>query len=204
MRHAAKNPVGRPREFDEDEVLAAAMDVFWLQGYESTSMADLLGATGLHKGSLYQAFGDKHSLFIQALQRYIDEFRKEMSVVVNESETGLAAVRALMLKSIEKGCHGTNGNAGCLALNTLIEKGTADADVMGVLTQAYGKRLELFIQAVVRAQEEGSLRNDIAPKQMALMINVMALGLVATLRGPLNEEQSVVLIEDYLSTLKPM
>lgn len=54
--------VGRPRQFDEEQVLDAAMKAFWAKGYESTSLADLVEVTGLHKGSLYQAFGDKHTL----------------------------------------------------------------------------------------------------------------------------------------------
>ena len=60
--------VGRPRQFDEGEVLDAAMQAFWANGYEATSMADLMSVTGLHKGSLYQAFGDKHRLFVASLR----------------------------------------------------------------------------------------------------------------------------------------
>ena len=60
--------VGRPREFDEDAVLTAAMDAFWRQGYEATSLSDLCACTGLHKGSLYQAFGGKHELFMKSLE----------------------------------------------------------------------------------------------------------------------------------------
>ena len=63
--------VGRPREFDVEQVLEAAMQAFWANGYEGTSLTDLVAATGLMKGSLYQAFGDKHSLFIQTLNRYL-------------------------------------------------------------------------------------------------------------------------------------
>ena len=62
--------VGRPREFDLEEALDAAMQAFWAHGYESTSMADLMLAMDLQKGSIYKAFGDKHSLFIQALRRH--------------------------------------------------------------------------------------------------------------------------------------
>ena len=60
--------VGRPREFDEEAALEAAMDAFWAKGFEATSMTDLCNCTGLHKGSLYQAFGDKHTLFLKALK----------------------------------------------------------------------------------------------------------------------------------------
>jgi len=202
MNATVKNPVGRPREFNEDEVLAAAVDVFWLKGYGSTSMADLLAATGLHKGSLYQAFGDKHTLFIQALQRYVDLFCSEMSEAVKNAESGLEAVRALLLQSMEKGCRGEDGNVGCLVINTLVDMGMEDPEVVAVLAKGYAKRIALFAQAVTRAQKEGSLRNDIAPEQMALMINVMGMGMIASLRGPMDLETSAGLIEVFLNTLQ--
>ena len=61
----------RPRTFDESDVIAAARDEFWSRGYGATSVEDLTAATGLGKGSLYGAFGDKHALFIRALDDYI-------------------------------------------------------------------------------------------------------------------------------------
>ena len=61
----------RPRKFDETDVVAAARDEFWSRGYAATSVDDLTSATGLGKGSLYGAFGDKHGLFLRALDDYI-------------------------------------------------------------------------------------------------------------------------------------
>src|SRR3954467_11669196 len=61
----------RPRMFDEGDVVAAARDEFWSRGYAATSVEDLTSATGLGKGSLYGAFGDKHGLFVRALDDYI-------------------------------------------------------------------------------------------------------------------------------------
>lgn len=63
-------PVGRPREFDEDEALDALMRAFWAKGYEGTALSDLMAATGLKKGSLYAAFGDKRAMYARALARY--------------------------------------------------------------------------------------------------------------------------------------
>ena len=62
---------GRPREFDTDEAIKSAMGVFWSFGYHATSLPELLDATNLSRGSLYAAFGDKHGLFLRALDRYI-------------------------------------------------------------------------------------------------------------------------------------
>ena len=201
MKPSAKNPVGRPREFDEDKVLDAAMDIFWLQGYESTSMADLLAATGLHKGSLYQAFGDKHSLFIQALRRYMDRFRQDMAAEIDAAESGLEELRIILNVSIGKGCHGTVGNSGCLALNTLADKGTEDPAILATLQEGYGKRLQMITSAVTRAQAEGSLRSDWTAQRIATMVNVMSAGVVTTLRGPLDMEMARGLVDDFLDTI---
>src|SRR5918995_3102443 len=62
--------MGRPREFDEDKALAKIMDVFWEKGFEGTSMSDLETATGLRKGSLYAAFGDKRAMYRKSVALY--------------------------------------------------------------------------------------------------------------------------------------
>jgi TetR/AcrR family transcriptional repressor of nem operon len=64
--------MARLREFDIDEALEATIEAFWERGYEATSLADLMKVTGLQKGSIYKAFGDKRSLFLKALQCYLD------------------------------------------------------------------------------------------------------------------------------------
>ena len=59
--------LGRPKEFDQDEALGKAMDVFWTKGYEATSVQDLLDHMGINRGSMYDTFGDKHALFVEAV-----------------------------------------------------------------------------------------------------------------------------------------
>jgi AcrR family transcriptional regulator len=72
-----KRPRGRPRGFDRDQALARAIQVFWEKGYEGASMQDLLGAMEISSPSLYAAFGDKESLFLEAVQRYHENLREE-------------------------------------------------------------------------------------------------------------------------------
>ena len=62
--------MARTREFDREEALDRAMHVFWDKGYEATSLSDLLDAMGIARQSLYDTFGDKHALFLEALDRY--------------------------------------------------------------------------------------------------------------------------------------
>jgi TetR/AcrR family transcriptional repressor of nem operon len=92
------------------------MDAFWRKGYEATSLSELCSCTGLHKGSLYQAFGDKHELFMRALQHYADMEFNEVMKVASQADTPLGAVRAAVDKiscdsGSEKGCLVINGAA---------------------------------------------------------------------------------------------
>ena len=84
--------MARPREFDEEEVVQRAMDVFWLHGYEAASLTDILDATGLAKGSLYKAFGDKKQLFMLALDAYLDNANNRLVDVAESSASGRKAL----------------------------------------------------------------------------------------------------------------
>src|SRR5271170_472264 len=70
--HAVDEGMARPREFDERAVLDAAVQCFWAQGYEATSVRDLIEKTGITGASLYNAFGDKQSLYLRALDHYVE------------------------------------------------------------------------------------------------------------------------------------
>ncbi len=75
--------MARHKEFDQDEALQKAMEAFWARGYEATSMQDLVEHMGINRQSLYDTFGDKHSLFLKALDRYHEvETRKLLAFVV--------------------------------------------------------------------------------------------------------------------------
>src|SRR6185369_1509438 len=101
-------PRGRPREFDTDAAIERAMGVFWSSGYHGTSLPDLLEATNLSRGSLYAAFGDKHGLFLCALDRYIAEALTRLDGELDPRKNALAGLRACLAGYVER----TSGVAG--------------------------------------------------------------------------------------------
>src|ERR1700755_1326863 len=110
----------RPRKFDESDVVAAARDEFWTRGYAATSVDDLTAATGLGKGSLYGAFGDKHGLYLRALDDYIaasiDTVRAALRDPAFSAYDRLtrhlrAQVRALAADKSRRGCMMAKGAA---------------------------------------------------------------------------------------------
>jgi TetR/AcrR family transcriptional repressor of nem operon len=134
-QQATSRSVGRPREFDEEAALEAAMDAFWAKGYEATSMADLCCCTGLHKGSLYQAFGDKHTLFMNALKHYADSEFHETTAVAQGLTSPLKVIRAV----VNKICDDATGEKGCMMINSMVELAPHDPAVKAAL-QAFGEQ----------------------------------------------------------------
>lgn len=147
-----KTAKGRPRSFDTGAVIGQVRDAFWQHGYDGTSMDQLSSATGLHKPSLYGAFGDKKRLYLEALNRYLDETRVEFGAALRvpdvwDSVTELAA-RAIALYTR------TPMAAGCFMLSTALPVAGGDDEIMKVvrdsmdeLDRALAWRFERAVQA---------------------------------------------------------
>jgi TetR/AcrR family transcriptional repressor of nem operon len=121
---------GRPRQFDEDDVLDALVQLFWDRGFEAASLNDIVAAANLNRSSLYNAFGSKDQVFFAAVDRYLAD-RSAMLDEVLGREGGLELVGEFlgMLRTrftAEGGCRG------CLAVNALTELGMRDERVAGV------------------------------------------------------------------------
>ena len=178
---ATTRPVGRPREFDEEAALEAAMDAFWAKGYEATSMTELCNCTGLHKGSLYQAFGDKHQLFMDALKHYADSEFREVAAVAFQSDSPLENIRAAMNKI----CEDAGQEKGCLVINSMVELAPHDPDVKAAVRSFAEQRLRVMADMIGKAQELGEISVKQEPAKLArqLMMTlaggaVMAKGLI--------------------------
>jgi TetR/AcrR family transcriptional regulator, transcriptional repressor for nem operon len=164
--------VARTREFDEDQVLDAAMQVFWRKGYEATSLSDLLKATGLARQSLYNAFGDKRALFLAALRRYAS---LGVGGFADALKTG--PVRGAVRRVFENGLRGENRDCGCFLVNSTSELLPRDAEVGRIAVSALAGQERALVEALRRGVREGELR--LSPKR----IEQTARFLVSTLQG---------------------
>ena len=117
IRQTSQRMRGRPREFDTDEAIKSAMGVFWSFGYHATSLPELLEATNLSRGSLYAAFGDKHGLFLGALDRYIADSLTGIDAELEPGKDALEGLRACLARYVER-TSGAVGKRGCLVVAT--------------------------------------------------------------------------------------
>jgi AcrR family transcriptional regulator len=107
--------IGRPRAFDRDEALEAAMVLFWRKGFEGTSMTDLCDAMSVRSPSLYAAFGSKEALYLEALQRYVETIGPPVWGGLGEGKTARAGVETLLLAASERLPKARGSPAGCMA-----------------------------------------------------------------------------------------
>jgi len=108
--------IGRPREFDRDAALDAAMRVFWIKGFSAASMNDLCDAMGIRSPSLYAAFGDKEALFSEAIDHYVLTIGPPVWGQLAEGATARQAVEALLAASAKTLPISATTPAGCMAL----------------------------------------------------------------------------------------
>jgi len=172
------------------------MDAFWRQGYEATSVADLCDCTGLHKGSLYQAFGDKHQLFMKSLNHYAGRQFQETAAVAFQSESPLENIRAVAHKL----CGDAKEDTGCMMINALVELAPHDADVEAALLEARDKRLRVLSELISSAQEAGEIRDKRDPQKLARQFLVTMAGVAATVKGFMSTEEAIETMDDVLDS----
>lgn len=168
--------MGRPREFDEDQALAAALEKFWERGYEATTVADLGACMGLQKGSLYGAFGDKRRLYLSALARYQDRGLEELARALAAEPSPRKALQSFFAGVVER-ASSKHGPRGCLCVNTAVELGPHDEDVARGLRR-HGERTEaLFQQLVERGQAQREFAARLEPRAAARFLATLLSGL---------------------------
>lgn len=152
-----------------DAAVERAMDVFWSRGYHATALPDLLRATKLSRGSLYAAFGDKHSLFLRALDRYIADAVTRMDSEFTPHKDPVEGLRAYFAGYVERNS-GANGRRGCLLVATAMELAGQDAEV-GRRIAGFFKIMEArLVDALTRAKIAGRLAEGVEPASAARII----------------------------------
>ncbi|WP_438503270.1 TetR/AcrR family transcriptional regulator [Bradyrhizobium campsiandrae] len=146
-----------------------AMNVFWTRGYHATALPDLLRATKLSRGSLYAAFGDKHSLFLLALDRYIADALARMDVEFAPDREPLDGLRAYFAGYVERNS-GANGRRGCLLVATAMELAGRDAEVDRRIGGFFSAMEARLIDVLSRARAAGRLAAGVEPASAARII----------------------------------
>jgi TetR/AcrR family transcriptional repressor of nem operon len=194
--------IGRPRKLEPDAILEIATGIFWTKGYEATSIADILKATGLHKGSLYQTFGDKKSLFIACLSCYQEQMLEKVSNTIKSAKNPIQGIRIALHEMIDETCTiGECSNRGCLAVNTLVETAPHDDDIRNVLEKNEHRVQKHMIETLTMAEKEFNHQLTFSPEITFGMIMTFMCGLNSVSKNMIDIEQSKQLLDTQLQML---
>ncbi len=165
--------MARPREFDPDQAIEGAMEIFWENGYGATNLPDLLDAMGLTRGSFYKAFGDKRSVYIEALKRYDQIYIGSTVALLTtpSEEDGYSRLLKLFEEGINDRASREN-RRGCLVCNAMVELGPTDAAVAQLTAKMCARMQEAIYIALTDGRETRATSEDLLKQQSIILTNL--------------------------------
>jgi len=165
------------KNFNTDDVLTSAMNAFWSRGYEATSVSDLTRCMGINRGSLYATFGDKHSLFLQALKKYGVIYLRDWVAALRKAHGPRGAILAAFNSAVTAAIEG-EVRVGCFLINTALELSPHDEQVADYVGASL-EEMEMFFRSMIeQGQEAGDIPGHVNPVETARTL----LGLFVAIR----------------------
>ncbi|PWK20093.1 TetR family transcriptional regulator [Arcicella aurantiaca] len=193
--------MARTKVFDEEEVLDKAMNLFWLKGYNATSAQDLVEGLGISRSSLYDTYGDKHSLFVRTLKKYrrerIDNVIAEATVAEDVEVYIRKAFEVVKNESLQE-----NYARGCFMVNSAVELAPFDDEVAAIANSIMVDIEEAICTAIQRGQDKGIFTMQHSARALARFIMNSFNGLRVTIKIDSGKKVFDDIVNICLSTLK--
>ncbi|ODV53959.1 MULTISPECIES: TetR/AcrR family transcriptional regulator [Lysinibacillus] len=174
--------MARTREFDEEKVLEAAMQLFWEKGYEATSLSDLTARMGIQRPSIYSTFGDKKELFEAALRRYTTSRAADIRARL-QSHVSVKQAFATFFEEVIQAEYTKDLSNGCFCINTMVELAPHD-ERFEILTREHQLYLAVIFQETIeRGVQTGELEADTDAKSLAQALIVSLIGLTVMMKS---------------------
>ncbi|MGE7917227.1 TetR/AcrR family transcriptional regulator [Lysinibacillus xylanilyticus] len=174
--------MARTREFDEEKVLEAAMQLFWEKGYEATSLSDLTARMGIQRPSIYSTFGDKKELFEAALRKYTTSRAADIRDRL-QNHTSVKQAFAIFFEEVIAAEYTKDLSNGCFCINTMVELAPHDVR-FEILTREHQLYLAVIFQETIeRGIQSGELEKDTDAKSLAQALIVALIGLTVMMKS---------------------
>jgi TetR/AcrR family transcriptional repressor of nem operon len=173
--------MARPKEFDRDVAVERAMSVFWSKGYAATSTDDLLQVMQIGRQSMYDTFGDKRRLYVEALQRYQLESVAGHIERLRSTASPLAGIEALMVGLISS--DRTTRAKGCMGVGAICEFGNADAELAQLRVKSSGMLHKALVERFQDAKAAGEIEERVDIERTTRFVETTMLGLQVAARA---------------------
>lgn len=192
--------MARKKEYDKEEILNLATELFWSKGFKATSISDLVKATGLNKHSMYEEFKSKEGLFKEALLTYVTKLQKENHGYLQQEPLGLENIKKHLLYWI--GYNSCDDAKGCMIVNCLVEKESLDAETFSyvqVLLDAYETQILKCLQA---AQQKGEIPANKDVNVLAKYVSTFSRGISLNGKQEQDKEQTLKMLDILMQSLQ--
>lgn len=193
--------MARTKVFNEDVILGKAMNLFWEKGYNATSAQDLVDGLGISRSSLYDTYGDKHSLFVKALKQYRSERIDPIIKGVDSAEDIEAYIRNVF-EVVKADALSENRSKGCFMVNSAVELATVDQDVANIANAIMQDTENAITKAIKKGQEQGVFSTGHSARSLSRFIFNSLNGLRVTMKFDTNKKTFDDIVNVCLSALK--
>ncbi|WP_342537615.1 TetR/AcrR family transcriptional regulator [Sporosarcina sp. FSL K6-1540] len=190
--------MARSKEFDVNLVLRKAMELFWQQGYEKTSMQELVDYMGIHRRSIYDTFGDKRTLFLSALSHYEELITSETKKRVGSKLLVKQGIREVFNMIIYPNL---NLPKGCLSVNAAVELSLLDEEIATKIAEMFTKTEALFYELLKHGQKNGEISKNHDPEVLSLFLHNSLVGLRVLVKIEADKKKLESIIDMTLSVL---
>ncbi len=186
--------MARNKDFDEEDVLQKAMQLFWHKGYNGTSMQDLVDALGISRSSLYDTFGDKYALYTKALTRYRDSAGSTMCSILSEPLPAKEAIKRL-LEVTSASLLNDRQDKGCFLVNAEVELAAHDPALKDLIVVAEEQMERAYYEVILRGQQNG----EISAKHDARALTRFMLNTVKGMQVSAKSTHDPVFFDDVIT-----
>lgn len=190
--------MARNKEFDVNQVLRKAMEIFWQQGYEKTSMQQLVDYMGIHRRSIYDTFGDKRTLFLSTLSHYEELITSETKKRVTSKFLVKQGIREIFNMIIYPDLDLPKG---CLSVNTAVELSLIDEEIATKIADMFTKTEVLFYDLLKIGQENGEISKRHDPKLLSSFLHNSLVGLRVLVKVEADKKKLESIVDMTLSVL---
>lgn len=187
------------KQFDKQAALGRALDTFWANGYEATSMQDLVDCTGVNRGSLYATYGDKRALFLASLQAYDDKRRSMLSEF--EARYGAREAIRQVFQAFTNEISESGGNRGCFLTNTALELAAHDTEIRQIVAKAQEDVEAYFARLIRKGKAAGEIPENVKVAETARGLLASLLGFLVLIRSRPERTLLRTIIDDALKRL---
>lgn len=191
--------MARPREFDRQVALDRAMNFFWRNGYKSSSMSELLGTMGIGRQSLYDTFGGKHELFIEALELYYDHVTRTMIARLEESGKGIDSINSYfdwLCREFEQ-----HPARSCLMVNTANELAADDPEAAAIVNRFINRLQRAFAKVLATAEAKGEIGTENMERRAWFLTSVV-IGFGPLGKAGMSPEVMCSIVEEALDSIR--